>query len=347
MSEEINISNYEVYAMDYIDGALSVELKTSFDAFLILNPEIADEIDALRDFETLESSSGPSFDKSVLKIDFSGSKNINETNYEELLIRSVEGQLNDVESDEMKSFIASNSVIAKEYSLYQKTILSPDLDIVYSSKSSLRKSIPLWQNTSQIVYRAAAIAVIALGSVTIWNVINEEMYVPRNGIEDYTFIEPMINQKIERDELKSEEVYAQSESAQTENNVKQLSIERSAPLAQISKLNSEISQVKASVNERASIAYQPKVSEWTEEEPVAYASANKTEELNLTQFIGKQFFGLSPDKTPTTMALMKESIVKTIDDRDNVALNTSDDDSDKKTIEFLAGNFGFKRVSYK
>ena len=310
MSEEINISNYEVYAMDYIDGALSVELKTSFDAFLILNPEIADEIEALRDFETLESSSGPSFDKSALKIDFSGSKNINEANYEELLILSVEGQLNDMESEEIKSFITSNSVIAKEYSLYQKTILSPDLDIVYPSKSSLRKSIPLWQNTSQIVYRAAAIALIALGGVTIWNVINEEMYVPRNGIEDYTIIESMINQKIERDELKSQEVYAQSESAQTEHNVKQSSIERNAPLAKISKLNSEISRVQASVNERASIAYQPKVSEWTEEEPVAYASVNKTEELNLTQFIGKQFFGLSPDKTRTTMALMKESILR-------------------------------------
>jgi len=44
---------------------------------------------------------------------------------------------------------------------------------------------------------------------------------------------------------------------------------------------------------------------------------------------------------------MKESIVKTIDDRDNVALNTSEEKSDKKTIEFLAGNFGFKRVNYK
>lgn len=345
MSKEINISNYEVYAMDYIDGTLSDELATSFDAFLILNPEIAEEIDAIRDFEKLESSTTPSFDKNALKINFSGA--ISNDNYEDYLIAAVEGELNDEQEKDVQQFVASNPAILKDYKLYQKSFLSPNMDVVYPAKSSLRKPIPLWQNTSQLVYRAAAIAVIALGGTTIWNVINEEKYIPRNGLEDFTAIESLIEQRTQSDLVVGKEQYAEKALPQPESVSNQSSIERESSIAQISKLNPEISFAVAAVKERTTISYQPQISEWIGEERETVASADNSGELNLNQFIGKQFLGLDPEKTPTTLALMKEGIVKTIDDRDNVALNTSEDNSDKKTIEFLAGNFGFKRVNYK
>jgi len=346
MSLEINISNYEEYAMDCIDGTLSHELKTSFDSFLILNPEIADEIDALRDFEKLEPSLAPSFDKNALKVNFSGA--ISNENYEDYLIASVEGELNEAEEKAVQQLVASNPIIEKDYSLYKKSIISPDMDVVYPAKSSLRKAIPLWQNTAQVAYRVAAVLIVALGGMTIWNVINEEMYVPRNGMEDFTAIEIMLEQKMESAKALKKEPLAEKEVMKLSKTSSQSSLDRAPSLKQISALYPEIAIASTSVKERTTMTYQPEISEWVGDDPVTYASANNSEALNLNQFIGKQFFGLDPEKTPTTLALMKEGLVKTISDRENVALNTSSgEDSDKKTIEFLAGNFGFKRVNYK
>ena len=264
MSEEINISNYEVYAMDYIDGTLSEELTTSFDAFLILNPEIAVEIDELRNVDKLESSIAPAFDKNALKINFTGA--ISDDNYEDYLIAAVEGELNDIEEKEVQQFVASNPAIEKDYRLFQKTMLRPNKDVVFPSKSSLKKPIPLWQNTTQIIYRAAAVLLIALGSTTIWNVINKEKYIPRNGVEDFTAIESMIQQRTKPASIAHEKQYVEKIALQENSVSKQSAFEREPSLEQMSTLNPEVSFGDAEVKKRAPISYQPQISEWISEE---------------------------------------------------------------------------------
>ena len=69
--------------------------------------------------------------------------------------------------------------------------------------------------------------------------------------------------------------------------------------------------------------------------------------MNLTQLIGKRFFGLDPKNASTTKDLIREGFVKTVDDREALALSTSDPSDDKRSLEFMAGNFEFKRVNYK
>ena len=111
MSKSINISNYELYAMDYIDGTLSAELKEAFDAFLILNPVIADEICAMEDIEKLSSVAVPSFDKNTLKIDFSSSTLITEENYVETIIASIDDELDQETQSELEKLISINPVL--------------------------------------------------------------------------------------------------------------------------------------------------------------------------------------------------------------------------------------------
>lgn len=342
MSEEINISNYESYAMDYIDGTLNAEFKASFDAFLMLNPAVAEELKALSDVEKLAPSAPSSFDKNDLKIQFSGA--IDAESYEDYMIGSIEGTLNLQEEKDLRSFIALNPLIERDIALYQKTILRPDNAVVFPLKSSSKKPLPLWQNTSQVLYRVAAVAVVLFGSLTIWNTINEENYVPRTGMQDYTLIEALMEQPTAQQEVKATPENPSpsfDQMAATNPTVQQRS-----SIKHISKLEADIKFDNAHIVERGSLSYQPKVGEWIEEKEF-YAEVSAPQELNLNQFIGKQFLGLDPEKTPTTLALMKEGLVKTIDNQENLTLETSEETSDKKTIEFLAGNFGFKRVSYK
>lgn len=51
----ITKDNYEIYAIDYIDGALDKEVQAEMDRFLDRHPLIKSEIDAMMDFPTLEA----------------------------------------------------------------------------------------------------------------------------------------------------------------------------------------------------------------------------------------------------------------------------------------------------
>jgi hypothetical protein len=95
---EINRHNYEIFFIDYLDGNLSPSQEKQLWSFLKENPDLKDE---LENFEPVEISSEkqPFPEKQQLKktvlLDES-----NRSNFDELCIRYIEGDLSLKEKDE-------------------------------------------------------------------------------------------------------------------------------------------------------------------------------------------------------------------------------------------------------
>ena len=82
MSIKIEISNYEVYVLDYIDGALPPDTRLSFESFLAAHPTIANEIEELETLDLTLDQPKVEIDKKALMMELNGSSHIHEDNYE-------------------------------------------------------------------------------------------------------------------------------------------------------------------------------------------------------------------------------------------------------------------------
>ncbi|PLX07284.1 MAG: hypothetical protein C0596_11770 [Marinilabiliales bacterium] len=145
----INIENYGAYWIDYLDGNLTSENEEALFAFLEQNPDIAgDLIDP--DEYTLP----------VLDAEYPGKDKLkSEAQIENLLIAKVEGEISAENDKYISKQIKEKEEVAHSYSLYKKTILVPNKDIVFPDKNSLKKTVrvPMFRYVSSI---AAAIAIV-------------------------------------------------------------------------------------------------------------------------------------------------------------------------------------------
>lgn len=353
MSQIIDISTYEHYALDYIEGNLSPALREAFDAFLLAHPEIAEEVASLRDAEALVPQD-LAFDKEVLKINVAPTDGIDEGNYESYFVQDVEGMLDPSTEHELVRFLALNPSLAKDHQFYQRTKLQPNQAIIFPGKSNLRRAIPLWETTKFYAYRVAAILVLALGGVTVMNWLTNEVYLPRTDGAAFTVMDEL-NVPAESSLANTDPSAPVGEqNVSSTNEVQGASRgERSSPVRaevprQLPTLLAQIEHSNRSrIEDRNVRSYVPQVSAWAPEEMYAQNAPSQGQSMNLSQLIGKRILGIDPQKTATTKDLLREGLVKTIDDRESVSLNTSDPDDNKRSFEFLAGNFEFRRVNYK
>lgn len=139
----INRNNYEVFAVDFIDGTLSPAEAAEFLAFLAENPDIANEIELLRE-------SSAKIDPGLVKADFSFlMKDLNQLplrpeNYDEMCIAFHEGDLNEEASNKLLNEIKTNNTLKAKFEQYSKLKLVPDNRIVFTNKSSLlHREIPV------------------------------------------------------------------------------------------------------------------------------------------------------------------------------------------------------------
>ena len=184
MKLTIDISNYEIYAMDYIEGNLDAETQAAFLAFLALHPEIAEELDEIGELEPLAADPSVHFEErgNLIK-EIKTTALINEENYEQFFSLSVDEELTSSESEALSEFVALNPSLQPELNLYKKAVLQSDEHVVYPEKSSLKRSIPLWstEHTAfKTAYRAAAAVVVLFSAYTVLQVIqNDTIYTPR------------------------------------------------------------------------------------------------------------------------------------------------------------------------
>lgn len=154
----INIHNYEAYFLDFIEGTLSKEQLDELDLFLDKHPEYKEDLAMMsNDVEPILVSDDIIFEnKNVLK------KISLQEKPEEWYIADIEGELNNTEKELLYGFLTENNAELNQYELYKKTILKPDLDIVFKHKNKLKHHK---LNVKKILYlslsSAASIILIA------------------------------------------------------------------------------------------------------------------------------------------------------------------------------------------
>jgi len=168
---KINKENYEAYFLDYLENKLQPELVAELMVFLEQNPNLKQELDSFENI-SLAPDNSVHFDekKSLLKAEVIISENINETNYEEVMVAKFEGDLSDEESNELHEFLAINPKLKLEYNLLNKTFLSVP-EINYQDKDSLKKGGVWLLYSKQIVYALSAAASILL-LVGLWFILD-------------------------------------------------------------------------------------------------------------------------------------------------------------------------------
>ncbi len=136
----INISNYELYVLDYLENSLEEDLMESMELFLTSNPAIADEIEGLINIK-LEIDENKIADPNCLKknIDSLPHLEINNDNFDEKYLTIAEGGASNADIEEMRVFMNYNSHKILEAKILDYTILEPDLSVEWKIKDQLKQ----------------------------------------------------------------------------------------------------------------------------------------------------------------------------------------------------------------
>jgi len=168
----ITKNNYEAYLLDYVEENLSPELIVELMLFFENNPELKEDLEAFEIHELIPSSIKLS-DKNQLKKEI---YLISVANYEEFIIKEIEGLNTVEESSQLHLFLASNPILQKEIIAYRHTKLI-GAEIIFEDKKALlqkeRKVIPSYWWSS-----AAAAAIIMFFWVNGFNSGSEKRYFP-------------------------------------------------------------------------------------------------------------------------------------------------------------------------
>jgi hypothetical protein len=155
----ITRSNYEQWAVDYLDGQLTAEQKIEMKLFLQQNPDIAQELEGIvwtslpidEQLPVLE-------DKACLKHNL-----IRLDNYEMFALDYVENNLTTEIEQEMAVFLTEQTTIATTLENFSLQAVPADMRIVYPHKESLKKQrdrraflLPIFR------YGAAAVLLLLL-----------------------------------------------------------------------------------------------------------------------------------------------------------------------------------------
>lgn len=166
MSVLINIENYEVYYLDYLEGNLNEEQTRAFLAFLEQHPELKMEDEVLTILPEYTNEKLDTNTKNSFKIDLS-TELITEESVEHFMIASIEKQLSKEQNQALQAFIQKYPVYQDDYTWYQKSIL-PKEQINYPAKASLKRGgliIPMYYKVIAI----AASLILLLLFVTNYN----------------------------------------------------------------------------------------------------------------------------------------------------------------------------------
>jgi hypothetical protein len=305
---KITKANYEAFAMDYLEGNLSDEMKSAFKSFLILHPEIASELECLS-IELPESQE----DKTVASFRHlkkeSFSKEHQQMNWEELLIAKVEGELSPEESSELDLLINNNESLKRDWQITHLTKLMPEADITFPNKKTLYRKAAKIIVFNRMFYAAAAsvLMIISLGIYFLMNnsTENENNVAVRNPT-------PYASQAIENTKLSEETTASYSDKNNTlvadnntgvEDHSKRQAKTKETDIITAAKenieLNSILSEVKqenlvpiTSSNEMSAIANeQTEVKSWLDEQSASNElkpikrMESKNEFINVQQFV--------------------------------------------------------------
>ncbi|MCY7409470.1 MAG: hypothetical protein LH473_04300 [Chitinophagales bacterium] len=165
----INLINYEEYFFRAAEGDLSKAEEAELFLFIKNHPLLQAELDAFKSTVLVPDELVVFTKKNELKKA--------EIDYNELLVRYVENDLNALEADQVNKLVAANSSLKKEFDLYMATVFVADESIVFPDKNSLKKQevriIPIYIRIASVAAIAASLLiVIYLGGLNFINLTN-------------------------------------------------------------------------------------------------------------------------------------------------------------------------------
>ncbi len=161
--EKINLNNYELYFIDYIDNKLSSSDMLELMAFLTENPNLENELNLAKEIK-LKPELITFNKKNSLKKKYN---NINREVFYELCIKKIENNITTNEEKVLNEQLNLHPELQKELNLFKLTLLKPDNTIVFSNKSALkRRTINLFNKT---IFRISSVAVAAAILLLIFN----------------------------------------------------------------------------------------------------------------------------------------------------------------------------------
>ena len=155
---EISRSNYEEFFIDYIDGRLPKSQLAAFNAFLLANPDLAEELEGFSSMALPheELSLG---DKSFLKKTPSPFEQ--KDFFEESCIAFLEGDLDQDQVLLLNAFLDEHPKQKHEFELFQKTRLHADPSVVFLGKDRLRKTALSVVSRKRIIAYSVSVGTIA------------------------------------------------------------------------------------------------------------------------------------------------------------------------------------------
>jgi len=169
----MNISrdNYEKYFLDYLEGDLDPDSVAELKLFLLQNPDLEEELQGFEEI-SLEPENIVFTEKKMLFKPEISDLIINESNFDDLCIARLEGDLTQDEAEAFDTYLGQNPEKQKEYDLFKQTVLKPDQSDIFENKRSLKR-YSIKTVRSRIIYyiASAAASVIILFSViyTLWD----------------------------------------------------------------------------------------------------------------------------------------------------------------------------------
>ena len=163
---KINIDNYELFAMDYLEGNLDAMKEKEMISFLVLHPHIAEELHDVNQVilsSELHNKLGSKFTNTLKKELVIETSPINEDNYEEYFIAYLEGDIKEKDAETLSAFLNINAHLSKEFQKQQTTKLKPDHAIVFDDKASLKKS-----ETKLYILWPAIASIAAMLFISFW-----------------------------------------------------------------------------------------------------------------------------------------------------------------------------------
>lgn len=170
---KINRDNYELFFINYLDGQLSDVEVEEVKAFLIINPDLQEELEEMKSFTLSAETEKISFpQKNKLKKSVSEKAFINDKNIDEFLIAYMEKDLTSEEEERVESFLKHNPAYLKDFELYKKTYLKPEKHISFPDKGKLKKAVSGKVVRLKQLYTALAVAASLTIMFVLFNTIN-------------------------------------------------------------------------------------------------------------------------------------------------------------------------------
>jgi len=163
---EINRKNYEAYFLDYWENNLAPDQVTELFVFLEQNPGLKEEFESFENISMLPDKKIRFEPKEALKKhELIPTDHIDGKNYDEYMVRVLEGDLTEDESIELKAFIELNPKTKLEYNIYRSAFLKPDLSVRFENKEKLKKTGFFVIYRKEVIYglSLAASVVVFLG----------------------------------------------------------------------------------------------------------------------------------------------------------------------------------------